>query len=395
MANVSYSMAHGSLEGQPLTDIIRLIRTPNVGPVTFFQLLRRYGTASNALNALPTLSIRGGRSKPLTACSREQAEKERTLTEKLGARMLMYGEAEYPRLLTTIPDAPPLLTVLGNRHLWQKMESLAIVGARNASAGGCAFAQKLARQAGEHHLLIASGLARGIDAFAHKGALEIGTVGVIAGGINTIYPPENKGLYEKLKELGAIISEQPFDKTPFSGSFPGRNRIIAGMSLGSAIIEAAPKSGSLITARLAAEYGREVFAVPGSPLDPRAKGCNRLIKDGAHMLEGIEDIVEQLNSLRGRFLAEAMQRTSYHVAEAPEDNDAALRDARTQLTERLSFTPITVDTLVALTDIPIATVLTVLLELELAGRLTRLSGGMVVLRHPSPAEEGLQLDFAS
>ncbi len=282
----TFHMQYPNLAAEQTLDVLRLIRTPNVGPVTFFQLIRRFGTASDALAALPELSLRGGRQHPLTACPRETAAKEIEAAEKFGARMLLYGAADYPRLLHAISDPPPLITVIGHTHIWQKSDVVAMVGARNASANGCQFAAaSWRRNWAMPGLAVVSGLARGIDTFVHKGSLATGTVAVIAGGIDNIYPPENEALYKQIRDSGAIISEQPFGQLPYSGAFPGRNRIIAGMSLGTVVVEASPKSGSLITARFAMENNREVFAVPGSPLDPRSKGCNHLLRQGATMVE--------------------------------------------------------------------------------------------------------------
>lgn len=289
-------MHYPSLTPDALVDILRLIRTPNVGPVTFFQLILRYGTAGEALAALPSLSLRGGRKQAVKPFSKSDAEREIELVEKFGARFVRYGEADYPALLQHISDAPPLLTVKGDSSAYKNHPLVAMVGSRNASANSCQFAQKLAREVGTSGINVVSGLARGIDSFAHKGALAKGTVGVIAGGIDNIYPPENAALYSEILQNGAIISEQPFGQIPFAGAFPSRNRIIAGMSHATLVVEASPKSGSLITARLALEYNRELMAVPGSPLDPRAKGCNQLIKQGAHVAEESADIVQVVNA---------------------------------------------------------------------------------------------------
>ncbi len=370
-------MHYRSLAKQPLVDVLRLIRTLNVGPITFFHLIERFGTATRALEALPELSLRGGRTKMLQAYAKEDAEREIHSAQKFGARMVMYGEADYPALLHAIIDPPPVITVMGHPHLWQQKPAIAIVGSRNASANGCAFAQKLAKELGEDGLLVVSGLARGIDSFAHRGALASGTVGVIAGGIDNVYPPENEILFQHLRETGAIISEQPFGGLPYSGSFPGRNRIIAGMSVGAVIVEASPKSGSLITAKFALEQGREVFAVPGSPLDPRARGCNALIKDGAIMTESAQDVLQGIAHLRTRTLQEAASPSAqFHP---PLADDTEINRAHAAITEKLGYTPVSVDELIAQSGFAPAAVLNVLLELELAGRLQRLRGNRVTL----------------
>lgn len=366
-----------SLAHEPLADVLRLIRTPNVGPITFFQLIRRFGSAAAALDALPELSRKGGRARPLVAASADDITKEIEAAEKFGAQLITYGSPAYPALLMAIPDAPPVITINGNASLWQDKPLIAMVGARNASANGCQFAGKLARDLGERGYIVVSGLARGIDSYAHRGALETGTIGVIAGGIDTVYPPENKSLFNDLRKKGAIISEQPFAATPYAASFPGRNRIIAGMTLGTLVVEASPKSGSLITARYALEGNREVFAIPGSPLDPRARGCNQLIKQGAIMVENVEDIIEGLTHARiigfGESTPEAYQQ------QASQSNEAELETIRATILEKLGATPVLIDELIEQCHTTATTMLGVLLELELAGRLRRTAGNKVSL----------------
>lgn len=368
-------MSFPNLANESPLDVLRLIRSQNVGPITFFQLMRRFGNAEGALSALPDLSARGGRKTPLTAYGRAEAMKEIEACEKFGARMILYGAPEYPKLLLSIADPPPIITVFG-KALWNEKKSIAMVGARNASAAGCQFAQKLAKDLGEHGFIVASGLARGIDTFVHKGALAGGTVAVIAGGIDNIYPPENAILYEQIKENGAIVSEQPFGAIPFSGAFPGRNRIIAGMSVGTVVVEASPKSGSLITARFALESNREVFAVPGSPLDPRSRGCNQLIKDGADMVENVTDILQGLAHLRN--LAMETPPAAY-IPQTPAPDESELASARAKILGKLSLTAVSVDELIEQCGISASAALTVLLELELAGRIRRSAGNKVAL----------------
>jgi DNA processing protein len=374
----SLTRQHPSLAGDTLFDVLRLTRTLNVGPVTFFQLIARFGSAAAALEALPELSIRGGRRNPLTASPKEMAHKELEEVEKFGARMIVYGAPDYPLLLQAITDPPPVITVSGHAHLWQQRDVVAMVGARNASASGCQFAQRLAKELGENGITVASGLARGIDTFVHKGSLEAGTVAVIAGGIDNVYPPENQPLYAQLRERGAIISEQAFGAVPYSGAFPGRNRIIAGMSLGTVVVEASPKSGSLITARFALENNREVFAVPGSPLDPRSKGCNQLIRQGATMLESVSDIMQGVAHLRNLSLGEG-PRGDYTPDRASPTSEAETSAARQLVVGKLGITPVSVDELIEQCDISAAVALTILLELELAGRLKRVAGNNVYL----------------
>lgn len=377
--------AKPSLSHMPLIDVLRLIRTMNIGTMTFFKLIERYGTAAKVLGKLPDLSIKGGRKQALIPYPKSKAETEIEKVEAFGARMIVYGAADYPKLLQTIDDPPPVITILGHAHLWEGNQLIAMVGARNASANGCAFAGKLARDLGEHEKVIVSGLARGIDSFAHKNAMEFGTIAVVAGGIDHIYPPENKSLFEEMKERGAVISEQPFGQVPFHSSFPSRNRIIAGMTLGTVVVEAAMKSGSLITARNAMEYNREVFAVPGSPMDPRAKGCNQLIRDGATMVENVHDILNQLQHIPAAKLSETPP-TNYQLP-FMEPEASELDAARVQMLEKLGLNPVGVDELLAQCHVSPGVGLTILLELEVAGRLIRTPGNQVSLRESAMQDE--------
>ena len=372
-------MQYPSLAKEDPLDVLRLLRTLNVGPVTFFQLIMRFGTAAEAIAALPDLSLRGGRKNPLTACPRDIVEKEMKDTAHFGARFILYGTPEYPKLLHTLNDPPPIITMVGHPHLWQKNDLVAMVGSRNASATSCQFAQKLARELGENGFTVVSGLARGIDTFVHKGSLAGGTVAVIAGGIDNIYPPENEALFAQIRESGAIITEQAFGSLPFSGSFPGRNRIIAGMTLGTVVVEASTRSGSLITARFAVENNREVFAVPGSPLDPRSKGCNQLIRDGANMVEHVGDILSLLIALKRNKLQETVPEPYFQFSEASVISDNELAEARSAIIQKLGITAVSVDELIAQCNTSPSTALTVLLELELAGKLKRSSGNKVAL----------------
>jgi len=277
------------------------VRTPGIGPVTYRQLIARFGTPEAALAAVPELARRGGGKAPVLR-TRNDAEREIAKVEKLGARYLALGRGLYPRLLAELEDAPPLVMAKGDLNLLDKT-AVAIVGARNASAAACRFARGLAYDLGRQDLLVVSGLARGIDSAAHDGALDTGTVGVVAGGIDIFYPPENEGRQKALYERGLVIAEMPPGTEPRARHFPYRNRIIAGISSGTVVVEAAPRSGSLITARLAAEAGRDVMAVPGSPLDPRAQGCNQLIRDGATLIQNAADVVEALGPCGSRVAA--------------------------------------------------------------------------------------------
>ena len=276
---------------------LRLIRTENVGPITFRDLLNRYGSAGAAIDALPELARRGGRRRPLKVLGKAEAEREIAHNADFGAEVLVIGDDAYPTALAAIEDAPPAVSVLGDITLLSS-RSLAMVGARNASMNGRRFGGQLAREIGGYGYTIVSGLARGIDGAAHSGDLESGTVAVVAGGIDVIYPPEHADLYDAIREQGAIIAEPPIGTTPQARHFPSRNRVISGLSLGVLIVEAAKRSGSLITARRALEQGREVFAIPGSPLDARSDGTNRLIQEGAaHLVQSADDIIRVLNGL--------------------------------------------------------------------------------------------------
>lgn len=351
---------------------LRLIRSENIGPVTYFQLLARFGSAQAAIDAIPDLAARGGGRAPRLA-AKADAEREIERVEALGARHLFLGQGGYPALLAELETAPPALIVKGDTALLDKPE-IAIVGARNASAAACRFARQLAFDLGAAGMVVVSGLARGIDSAAHDGALETGTVAVIAGGIDVAYPPENEERQLGIAERGLLVAEQPPGTEPRARHFPYRNRIIAGLAQGTVVVEAAPKSGSLITARLATEFGREVMAVPGSPLDPRAQGCNQLIREGATLVQNAEDVLEAVNPLSARPVRQPERDLA---AEGPgADADAA---ARLRVADLLGPTPVQIDELVRQSGLAPATVQTVLLELELAGRLERHAGGRVSL----------------
>ena len=356
---------------EDLVDRLRLLRTPGIGPVTFRQLIIRFGTASAALAAVPDLARRGGGKAPALRTSAE-AEREIARVEKLGGKFLASGQGLYPALLAELEDAPPLLVAKGNLNLLDR-QAVAIVGARNASAAACRFARGLAHDLGEHDLVVVSGLARGIDSAAHDGALASGTIGVIAGGIDIFYPPENEERQKALFEQGLVLAEMPPGTEPRARHFPYRNRIIAGMSSGTVVVEAAPRSGSLITARLAAEAGREVMAVPGSPLDPRAQGYNQLIRDGATLIQNAADVIEAIRPLAGQVRSGS---TPYQSAEPPMDGEGALG----LVEELLGPSPVPVDEIIRLSGAPSGAVQMALLELDLAGRLDRHAGGKVSLR---------------
>jgi DNA processing protein len=359
-------------------DWLRLIRTENVGPVTFYQLLRRFGSAAAALDALPSLANRGGRRVPLVVPTRSAAERELAATAKAGASLVAWGEPDYPEALAAIDDAPPLLSVRGRRELLQR-PAMAVVGARNASAVGRRLARDLAGDLGQHGLVIASGLARGIDAAAHLGALPTGTVAVVAGGVDIVYPEENRELHEAIAESGAVVAEPPVGTVPQARHFPRRNRIISGLSLGVVVVEAASRSGSLITARFALDQGREVFAVPGSPLDPRCRGTNDLIRRGATLTESAEDVLQQFPDTALATRRVAPRRPPESAPSPLPDAGEGLESARARIVEHLGPTPVAVDELVRQCQFSAATVVTILLELELAGRLERHPGNRAAL----------------
>lgn len=351
---------------------LRLIRSERIGPVTYFQLLSRYGSAEVALSALPDMARRGG-GKPPRIASKADAEREIAAVEKAGARQLFLGLPPYPSLLAELEDAPPVITCKGHVSLFDK-PSVAIVGARNASAAAVRFARALATGLSDAGLTVVSGLARGIDGAAHIGSLDGGTIAVVAGGIDMVYPPEHRELQARIGEQGLIVAEQPPGVEPQARHFPRRNRIISGLSLGVVVVEAAPRSGSLITARLALEQGREVMAVPGSPLDPRAQGCNQLIRDGAILIQSAADVIETIKPFGQRDL---WSSTPGYVPSkvAPDASDSERRAVETLL----GPTPAPVDEIIRLSALSPAIVHTVLLELELGGRLDRHAGGRVSL----------------
>jgi len=372
------SPARRALSEAERLDWLRLIRSENVGPVTFFQLLNRFGSAAAALAALPEFARRGGKATPLAVASKAEIEREIAALAAAGAGLVAWGEPDYPAALSTIADAPPILSLKGQRVLAAK-PAIAIVGARNASGNGRRLARDLAAQLGAAGLVVASGLARGIDAAAHEGALATGTVAVLAGGIDMVYPAENRALHEAIAERGLLLAEMPIGTEPQARHFPRRNRIISGCALGTVVVEAAERSGSLITARFAAEQGREVFAVPGSPLDPRAKGTNRLIRDGATMVESAADVLAELKPQLGRPFAES-DGDGFAPPPSAEIGEKELGEARRLVLGLLSPSPLPVDELLRQCQCSPAIVLTVILELELAGRVERQPGNTLSLR---------------
>lgn len=355
-------------------DWLRLIRSENVGPRTFRTLVNHYGGARAALTALPELARRGGASRPARVCPRDEAERELGAARRLGIAMVALGEPDYPHRLRMIDDPPPLIGVRGKIAALAQ-PTVGVIGSRNASAAGIKFAGLIARELGEAGFVVVSGLARGIDAAAHRTTLATGTVAVLGGGHDHIYPPEHEGLLEQIIADGAAISEMPLGWEPRGRDFPRRNRLISGLSLGVVIVEAARRSGSLITARMALEQGREVFAVPGSPLDPRAEGTNGLLKQGATLVTEAADVLTVLRPILG-------QTTSSPIEEperAPPNAGEPATSERSRIVALLGPTPVSIDDLVRLSGSSAAVVRIVLLELEIAGRLERHGGSLVSL----------------
>lgn len=360
-------------------DWLRLIRTENIGPITFARLLSQFGSARATIDALPQMAAKAGRKLPLRAAACEVAQQEIERAINAGARLIASCESEYPRPLANIPDAPPLIYVRGHTSLFEK-PAVAIIGARNASGVGRKIARSLAEAMGANGVVVVSGLARGIDGAAHEASLRTGTIAVVAGGVDIIYPPEHAALTAEIAEQGALISEQPPGAEPTARDFPKRNRIISGLSRGVVVVEAAIRSGTLITARFALEQGREVFAVPGSPLDPRCQGANRLIREGATLVQNGEDILEAL-AAQVRSIEEPERG---FLEWAPRDQETAepkeLARIRALVTETLSFTPLHRDEILRETDAPASLIIDALVDLVLAGDAEEHSGGRFSLK---------------
>jgi DNA processing protein len=352
---------------------LRLARTDQIGPVTFRQLLERFGSAERALEALPDMIRRGGaHGHAIPPVEGIAAEME--AGERVGARLIVLGDADYPDMLAAVDPPPPLLWALGDASLMAR-PCIAVVGARIASAGGQRIARGLSQQLGEVGHVVVSGLARGIDAAAHTGALPTGTVAVLGGGVDDVYPPDNADLYARIVENGCVVSESPMGARAQAKDFPRRNRIISGLSRGVIVVEAELRSGSLITARLAGEQGRDVFAVPGSPLDPRSRGPNELLRQGAILCEGLEDVERAFSTLRT--LREPGPANPFEGA--PNEIEAAVIE---QVAALLSPTPTPRDELARALGLPIGTVAAALLELNLMGRAELLPGGLAATGSP-------------
>ena len=364
---------------------IRLLRSPGIGPVSYFQLLRRFGDAAAALEALPDLAARGGaRYQPVPA---HRVEAEIARLHGAGGQYLFHDSPAYPRLLAALETPPPVLTWRGDLALLGQ-GAVALVGARNASAGACRLARDYAAALAARGYAVVSGLARGIDAAAHRGALAAmecggGTIGVIASGIDVTYPPEHAELQEAVAQRGLLLAEMPPGTEPLARHFPFRNRIIAGLAAGTVVVEAAPRSGSLITARLAAEAGREVMAVPGSPLDSRSRGCNDLIRDGAILVQTADNITELLERFDGpqRLKLREPVWTGMEMEDSSFTPLAVPDEGPVEITHLLSAAPVATDELIRQSGASAGAVQMALIELELAGRLIRHAGGRVSLVH--------------
>jgi DNA processing protein len=358
---------------------LRLARTEGIGPLTFRKLLARHRDGDAALAALPALSA--GRAQPYLPPSAEEAQREAAAVAALGGRFLFLGDPLYPPLLALLPDAPPVLSVLGDAALLAA-PAVAIVGARNASAAGRRIAETLAEELAAKGLTVVSGLARGIDTAAHEGALRAGaTIAVLPGGLDVPYPPENAALLSRIAERGAVVTEAPVGTQPTHRHFPKRNRIIAGLSLGVVVVEAAHRSGSLITARLALEQGREVFAVPGSPLDPRCRGSNDLIRQGAHLVEGAEDVLEHLPAAPRSaplFDPARMSGDAGGLAETEADALDPPPEGPEEILDLIGLSPISVDEVLRRCHLSAPELQAMLAALELEGRVQMLPGHRVV-----------------
>lgn len=358
---------------------LRLIRTDNVGPVTFRELINHYGGATRALEALPELAARGGNRRRIRITTKAEAERELERAAKAGAKPVFTIEPGYPPALAAIEAPPPMLYVRGNAGLLTR-PAVAVVGSRQASAAGHKLTRQFAHGLGHAGYVVVSGLARGIDAAAHEAALDTGTVAVVAGGVDIVYPPENTILTQAIAENGAIVSDMPPGFQPRAKDFPRRNRIISGIALGILVVEAAKRSGTLVTARLAGEQGREVFAVPGHPLDPRAEGTNGLLKRGATLVTEPADIIEALSPLSG--LSPDAAFADQHPAQswdAPPPLPPPLLDDsdRARVLEALGASPVDIDALVRATGLDTRALNVVLIELDLAGRIVRHGAGLV------------------
>lgn len=368
-----------------IIDNLRLIRSENVGPRTFFALINLFGNATAALENIAEFSVRGGKSKPIKVYSYSDAIRELDLLVKHDVKIISYQSESYSKLLSEIYDPPPIIYYKGNIALLSSALTIAIVGSRNASAHGQFFAGKLAKELVEQGYVIASGLARGIDTAAHKSSIP-GTIAVLAGGIDYVYPPENQKLYNTIANDGLIIAELPIGSKPLSQHFPQRNRLISGLSLGTIVVEATIKSGSLITAQFALEQNRDVFAVPGFPLDPRSSGTNKLIKDGAHPIESAQDVMHHIQASSSGKLQksfEDLQRNNNNNYMSIDRKYVNQIDdiMRKTIMDLLSYIPLDFDAIVEATNMPMPVIYTIILEFELAGSVIRVPGNKFCLAY--------------
>ena len=353
---------------------LRLIRTENIGPATFRTLINTYGGAHAALEAIPAIAYRGGRRSPIRICSQERAEQELQSAEEIGAKALFTIEPGYPKALAAIEYPPPLIYYQGQCSLLNS-PAIAIVGSRNCSAAGAAFTRQLASDLGTSGIVVVSGLARGIDGIAHKAALQTGTIAVLAGGLDNHYPPEHRDLQNEIADAGCLVSENPPGFRPRGKDFPRRNRLISGISLGTVVIEAAIRSGSLTTARFAAEQGRDVFAVPGHPLDPRSEGTNKLLKSGAILTTDAKDIISETAPQIARpttadqEFGEVEDQQDKWSAPAAERQFKLSDTERNRITGLLGPAPVSIDEVCRLSGLTVGQVKILLLELSLAGRI--------------------------
>ncbi|GHU11895.1 DNA processing protein DprA [Alphaproteobacteria bacterium] len=355
---------------------LKIIRSESIGPSTFWNLISLYGSGEKAIQALPIL-VRSAK-RAFDICSDEKIEQEQEAMEKIGAEFVFLEDEFYPPLLRNISDPPPLLTMLGKKENVQsffKKNIISVVGSRNSSIHANKFCTFLCEKLSNDGVVVVSGMARGIDTCAHVGSLKNGTIAILAGGINIVYPQENEKLYKEIVENGCIFTEMPFNTTMQPQLFPRRNRIIAGISSGTVVIEAAEQSGSLITARFAAEYGREIFAVPGFPLDPRSVGCNNLLKDGATLVQRPQDVLDCFENRKIIQQSLFEDRPVFSAKISEKD----LEKTRQKILESLNSVPITIDELISSIKIPPQEVLTALIELELADKISRLHGQRVCL----------------
>ncbi len=351
---------------------IRLARTENIGPATFFRLLEIFGTASVAVEKTPEFSAQNGLRRPLSIASAKEVENEIAQAKIFDSEIITFGENDYPRLLREIYDPAPILTVRGNKEFLNK-DSIAIVGPRNATFHACKFSEKMALDLGDNEITVVSGLAKGVDAAAHRGALKTGTVAVIAGGINNVYPAENAELYRQIFKSGVLVSEQPFGAAPRGANFIQRNRIISGMSYGVVVVEAGVQSGSLATARFALDQGREVFAVPGFPMDPRNSGSNLLLEDGATFTQNAAKIMKEMPGMRARLSEAGMlhepDSTEFEAPIAKFQSDDDIKKVRDEIFTKIGFIPMQTEEIISELQVPARLVNIALVQLELADKI--------------------------